>query len=219
MTTNYVSILAIIDNGIIVMTDQKQPVSFFKRIQNAIENKYNKATHYVISTWDKYRTQIEKFTHYTMAAKSATTTFHFSIGLLPILGSMLTTLAGIQFLQFLVPEFLYSPFFYFPLFIGVSGLAGYKNYKDQIERAKLDHQIVENKKVNLENKQVNEKLGKTIEQLEKTLAANQEIWQSHVKTYQKNPRNHRTKPAPTRELRSSTMKARTKLQPARLKKC
>lgn len=206
--------LPIIDNGITAMTDQKQPVSFFKRIQNALKSAYNKTTHYVITRWDKYHSQIEKFTHYSVAAKSATTTFHFTIGLLPILGTMLTTLAGVQFLSFLVPNFLYSPYFYIPLFIGVSGLAGYMNYKDQIERAKLDHQI-------LENKQTNEKLGKTIEQLEKALAANQDTLQAYVNTCEKKtkPRTHRIQPASTRVLRSSTMGPRHKQQPLRLKGC
>lgn len=200
-----------VDNGISVMTDNKQPISIAKRIQNTLSDVYNKTTHYVITTWDKYHSQIQKFTHYTMAAKSATTTFNFSIGLLPILGTMLTTLAGVQFLQFLVPEFLYSPYFYIPLFLGIAGFTGYMNYKDQIERAKLDHQI-------LENKQTNEKLSKTIEQLEKTLAANQDALQVHMNTCGKKPIVHHTRPQPSsRELRPSTVNQRTKPQPARFK--
>ncbi len=79
---------------------------------------------------------------------------------------MLTIVAAAPLFSFLIPDLIYSPYFYYPAIIGLSTIAGYMTYRGQIERAKLDHQIKE-------NKEINDKLLTTVSKLEQALAHNQ----------------------------------------------
>lgn len=128
--------------------------------------------------WQQYESKIAKITNITMAASSATSTFTLTLSILPIIASMLTIVAAAPLFSFLIPELIYSPFFYYPAIIGLSAIAGYMTYHSQVERAKLDHQIKE-------NKEINGKLLTTVNKLEKALAQNQRHLNNQTKKYEK----------------------------------
>ncbi|MGE3319204.1 MAG: hypothetical protein AB7I18_07890 [Candidatus Berkiella sp.] len=146
------------------MANPKQ--SLFARGKNAVINTLTSIKDSVQTKWEKYH-----ITNYTIAISTATSTLKLSIRLLPIIVEALTTVAILQLLQFLLPSILFTPWFYIPVMLMVSGYIGYNKYHELIERAKLDHQIVENEKKITASQEINKKLGKTVADLQAELTA------------------------------------------------
>ena len=135
----------------------------FQLAKNALMDAYQSTKHFVATKLEKYQPKLARVTNITTAVTSATSTFQVTFGFLPIITSILTIVAAAPLFNFLVPNFLYSPYFYYPAIIGLSAFAGYMKYQELIERAKLDHKITENEKTT-------EGLSKTVTRLEKALA-------------------------------------------------
>jgi len=145
------------------MTNPTQRRSLSQRGKNALIGAYQSTKHFVVAKWQEYEPKIAKLTNITTAVTSATSTFQVTFGFLPIITSVLTIIAAAPLFNFLVPELLYSPYFYNPAIIMLSVFAGYMKYQELLDRAKLDRKIVK-------NEQMNEALNKTVDRLEKTLA-------------------------------------------------
>ncbi len=174
------------------MTNPQQP-SLFQRAKQSIITAYESTKAFFQTKLEYFQPKLKKFTTITEAATSATSTF----SALPILEVALTTVAAAPLFNFLVPDLLYSPYFYYPVIIGICALTGYMKYQELIERAKLDHKITE-------NETINQRLTKTIKKLEKTLIQNQRSLTELEK-----------KCAPTSKIIAPLKQARTKVMPRR----
>lgn len=148
------------------MANLKRQPSLFQRAKQVFITACSSIKTFLQKKWHYYEPKLTKLTTITSVATSASSTLKLSFSVLPILEIAITTIAAAPLLSFLVPNFLYSPFFYYPLIIGISALAGYMKYQELIERAKLDLKISE-------NEASNEKLTKTIEKLGKDLTQTQ----------------------------------------------
>jgi hypothetical protein len=148
------------------MAHKNSPPTLFQRSKQSAINAYQKTKAYIQQKWQLLEPKFRGWTRISKAATTATSTMKFSFDTLPILGTVLTVVAAIPLFDFLVPSFLYSPFFYYPVIIGLSAFFGYMKYQEMFERAQLDTKITENEKIN-------EKLAKTITMLEKSLKQTQ----------------------------------------------
>lgn len=156
--------------------------SLFQRTKMALIHAYESTHHYVTTKLKQYQPKLASLTNITTAVTSATSTFQVTFGFLPIITSVLTIIAAAPLFNFLVPNFLYSPYFYYPAIIGLSAFAGYMKYQELIDRAKLDHKILENEKMN-------DALNKTVSRLETALIKTQ---QSLEKFSQKSEKQAKT---------------------------
>ncbi|HRE31293.1 MAG TPA: hypothetical protein PLD88_04900, partial [Candidatus Berkiella sp.] len=130
------------------MAKQKQPTTRLQRATSRAQANWQWIKSFFTNQWELYQPQVSTFTNYTSAAGSATSTFKLTIEVMPIAMTVITVIAAAPVLNFLVPELLFSPFFYIPAIIGISIMAGYMKYQELIERAKLDRQIHQNQLIN-----------------------------------------------------------------------
>ncbi|MCS5712211.1 hypothetical protein [Candidatus Berkiella aquae] len=156
------------------MAKQKQPRTRLQQNTGWAATYWRWIKSFFTNQWEIYQPQVATFTNYTSAAGSATSTFMLTIEVMPIAMAVITVIAAAPVLNFLVPELLFSPFFYVPAIIGISIMAGYMKYQELMERAKLDRQIHQ-------NQLINEKLEQAVASLEKELALTQRVLHKHVK--------------------------------------
>lgn len=200
----YVSILPMLIEALI-MAKQNQQQTRRQRAKNRENTAWQWVKSFFVAKWELYQSQVEKFSTYTSAATSATSTFMLTIEVMPIAMSILTVIAAAPLLNFLVPEILFSPYFYIPAIISVSAMVGYMKYQELIERAKLDRQIHQ-------NQLINEKLEKTVASLEKALTSTQCAWDQHSKQCEN---KHRT--FSTRRVKKQPPVKETSLRPLKRK--
>lgn len=137
----------------------RKAFSFAKKLAN---HYWQIVRNFLDSQWQIWQPKIVRLKNATIAITTATTTLKLSIETTPIIFSMLTVLATVPLLGFILPSFLFEPAILFPLIFAISIYIGYYKYLELMERAKLDHQITTNQsKINT--------LFKKIDRLEKRL--------------------------------------------------
>lgn len=96
------------------------------------------------SQWKIWQPKIDRVKNAAIAITVATTTLKLSIETTPIIFSVLTVLATAPLLGFILPRFLFEPIILFPAIFVISIYVGYLKYRELVERARLDHQVMEN---------------------------------------------------------------------------
>jgi hypothetical protein len=111
-------------------------------IHERMSSYYNSTVNFFMRWWKKTKPKIDKTSQAATAIYTASSTFQLTIGILPIVLSVVTVLATVPLIHFILPSFLLEPYILYPTMLAISVYAGYSQYCESITRDKLDRQII-----------------------------------------------------------------------------
>lgn len=95
--------------------------------------------------WKKWEPRVNKLLQISVGITSATSTLKLTIDIAPIILTMLTVLSALPLFGVILPKWLFEPIILFPVMAGISCYVGYRKYREEVKRAKLDRQILASK--------------------------------------------------------------------------
>lgn len=117
---------------------------YFKSKPRAIAF-WHRVKAYSKKQWKKWEPRINKVLQISVGITSATSTLKLTIDILPIILMMLTVLSTLPLFGIILPQWLFEPMIMLPIMAGISCYVGYRKYREEVKRAKLDRQILASK--------------------------------------------------------------------------